>query len=167
MNYESAGCLFHDENTFLAGFQRKQQRWTSFGGKKYHGETAFSTAMREVVEEVFEIRMTQKTIANLICTIPLSIPTQDGSYIYYKYPYRILFTIAELLEYEGYQSPLYDVWPTTLSELIEKRKSCSECEIEKIQLFSAKEIHDMRLAFDKFFLLDLTKLFLGGCEEVV
>jgi len=161
MDYESAGCLFHDETSFLAGFQRKQQRWTSFGGKKYHHEKAFETAMRETIEELFEIQITQKTLANLICTIPLSIPTQDGSYVYYKYPYDVIFEIINVLEQDGYTSPLYQRWPRTLFELVQKRAFCNVCEIQKINIFYVSDIHDCKLAFDKFFLLDLTKLFIS------
>ncbi len=159
MEYESAGCLFHDKCSFLAGFQRKQQKWTGFGGKKYHGETAFQTAMREVIEELFENQITQQTLARLICTIPLSLPNQDGTYIYYKYDYSIIFKIIQILEEDGYISPLYEEWPKNLSQLMTKRRHCAECEIQHIQLFNAKDIYDGQLYFDKFFFMDLTKLF--------
>lgn len=161
MDYESAGCLFHDETTFLAGFQRKQQRWTSFGGKKYYGETSFHTAMRETIEELFEIQITQKTLGKLICRISLSIPTQDGSYVYYKYPYSIIFEIIQILEEDGYTSPLFQSWPRTVSQLVEKRIYCKTCEIQKINVFNKVDIHDCRLVFDKFFMMDLTKLFIS------
>jgi 8-oxo-dGTP pyrophosphatase MutT (NUDIX family) len=160
MEYASAGCLFHDKTSFLAGFQRKQQRWTSFGGKKYSGETSFQTAMREVVEELFEIQLTHQTLAKLICTIPLSLPTHDGTYTYYKYEYNTIFEIIGVLEEDGYTSPLYKRLPTTLFELIQTRAFCESCEIQKISLFFVSDIHDMREVFDTFFLKDLVTLFL-------
>jgi hypothetical protein len=159
MEYESAGCLFHDKSSFLAGFQRKQQRWTSFGGKKYHGETAFQTAMREVVEELFENQITQQTLARLICIIPLSLPNQDGTYIYYKYDYNVIFQIIQILKEDGYISPLYDEWPSTMKDLVTKRKKCMTCEIQYIQIFQSKDILQNEHYFDKFFFMDLTKLF--------
>lgn len=159
MNYASAGCLFHDKISFLAGFQRKQQRWTSFGGKKYPHEKAFETAMRETIEELFEIRITQQTLAKLICRIPLSLPTQDGTYIYYKYNYKVIFEIIDVLKEDNYSSSLYESWPRTLIELIQTRKFCEACELQKIQLFYSSEIQDMYFAFDKFFLNDIRNLF--------
>jgi len=159
MEYESAGCLFHDGTTFLAGFQRKQQRWTSFGGKKYHGETAFQTAIREVVEELFEIQITQQTLGKFLYTIPFVFPVQDGNYIYYKYSYTIIFQIIKILENDGYTSSLYDEWPKNMVDLVTKRKKCLNCEIQYIQIFQAKDIVQGKLYFDKFFLMDLMKLF--------
>jgi hypothetical protein len=159
MEYESAGCLFTDKQTFLAGFQRKQQRWTSFGGKKYHGETPFMTAMREVIEELFEVSITQKTLTKLVCLIQFSFQHQDGSYIYYIYPYDTIFQIIDILYEDGYTSPLYDEWPSSLSELIHTRKTIDIAEMENIQLFYKNEIQDIHDVLDKFFYKDLMKLF--------
>jgi hypothetical protein len=159
MEYESAGCLFTDKQSFLAGFQRKQQRWTSFGGKKYHGETAFMTAMREVIEELFEVSITQKTLTKLICSINFSFPIQDETYIYYIYPYEVIFQLIDILYEDGYQSPLYDEWPSSLSELIHKRKTNESSEMEHIQIFYKTEIQDIHHALDDFFYKDLMKLF--------
>lgn len=159
MEYKSAGCLFTDSKTFLSGFQRKQQKWTSFGGKKYHGETPFMTAMREVVEELFEIRMSQQTLGILVCTIPFSFQNHDGSYIYYKYPFETIFQIIDILYSEGYQSPLYDSWPCSLEELVFRRKKNLTSEMETLALFSKDQIEELQPSMDAFFYKDLTKLF--------
>lgn len=165
MEYESAGCLFTDGDTFLAGFQRKQQRWTSFGGKKYHGETPFMTAIREVIEELFEVSITQTTLTKLLCSIHFSFQHRDDTYVYYIYSYNTIFEIIDILYEDGYETPLYEKWPTSLLELIEKRKSNDVSEMEKIQLFYKRDIQEIHDTLDNFFYKDLTKLF-GGFEEL-
>ncbi len=159
MEYQSAGCLFTDKQSFLAGFQRKQQKWTSFGGKKYYGETPFMTAIREVVEEIFELRLSQQTLAILICTLPFSFQHHDDNYVYYIYNFDVIFQIADILQSEGYQSPLYDSWPCSLRELLYNRKENITSEMERLALFKKEDVEDLQNSMDAFFYKDLSKLF--------
>ena len=50
-----AGIMFTDKNSVLAGYSSHKLAITGIGGKKKGDETAIQTAIRETVEELFEL----------------------------------------------------------------------------------------------------------------
>lgn len=125
MNYSSAGCIFFDEKFVLAGYQpRKQKPFLSgLGGKKEEGETYEITALRETIEELFEL---QTVPLQWIHTIQERIPSKgslkNGDYISLLYSLEDLQQILLILQEFGVESELYEEFPNNLLSLLFYRK---------------------------------------------
>jgi len=55
MSFSAAGILFQDGKNFLSGWNPSLDSWSGFGGKRRGFETSIETAIREVVEEIFQV----------------------------------------------------------------------------------------------------------------
>jgi hypothetical protein len=160
-SYTAAGIFFTEKGQFLSGFQRKTRQWTGFGGKKKNSENSLETAVRETVEELFEISLRQNEIQELIFHLLLSqatpTTTQRGSYIFYTMKFDAIFTIIDFLFQNGMKTALYHPnYPSTMKGLIDDRWSSTKDEMEKIGLYRFSEIQELKNMFDPHFLADLT-----------
>lgn len=140
---------------FLCGFQRKQMRWTGFGGKALDEETVEETAVRETVEELFEVNLSSQDLHELIAILEIGLFYSSPGYSFYVLPFASIFTISEFLAMKKYTTTLYVNYPICMEELITKRITANAGEIEKIQLFTFADILDMKAAFDPNLLKDL------------
>lgn len=125
MNFSSAGCLFSNEQFLLAGYQpRKQKPFLSgLGGKREGDESFFVTALRETIEELFEIQTVPfEWIEEIQTTVVHKGIVKNGDYISVLYSFQDLESILHLLKQRGVESELYEIFPTSLFELIFKRK---------------------------------------------
>lgn len=125
MNYTSAGCIFFNDQFVLAGYQpRKQKPFLSgLGGKREENETYEITALRETIEELFEIQTVPLT---WIQTIQDQVPSKgflkNGEYISVLYSFDDLQQILQILQKTGISSELYDEFPVNLLALLFGRK---------------------------------------------
>ena len=157
MNFSSAGILFEDSGgekvQYLSGWNPKLNAWSGFGGKRRGEETAWQTALREVIEEIFGLRIKKNNLHDLYQKItPLEF-FQNDSYVCFVCPLRTLFEISTYLEGFGYKSPFYIKFPITIDELLVSRT---------LETASFPEITDLRVlslpfheSIDPYFLSDL------------
>ena len=157
MNFSSAGILFEDtggdKSHYLSGWNPKLKAWSGFGGKRRGDETAWQTALREVVEELFGLRIKKDDLHSLYQKLTPFEFFQNDSYVCFICPLRTVFEISAYLEGFGYKSPFYIKFPITLDELLVSRN----CETVKFP-----EITDLQLIslpfeqpLDPYFVSDL------------
>jgi 8-oxo-dGTP pyrophosphatase MutT (NUDIX family) len=156
----SAGILFIESTQFLSGFQRKLNRWSGFGGKALPNESPQETAVRETVEEIFEVNLTRVHIDELERILYLGNYYESGSYIFYTLPFSALLVISAYLATKKYISPVYHSLPTNINDIVEKRISEKATEIEKVCFFSFYDLPELQDAFDKNLRNDLS-FFIG------
>lgn len=126
MNFSSAGILFEESDTdevrYLSGWNPSLNAWSGFGGKRYADETAWQTAIREVIEELFGLRVKKDVLQSLIEKITPMEFFQNGTYVCFVCPLRIVYELGVYLEGFGYKSPFYTKFPSTAFEIIESRE---------------------------------------------
>jgi hypothetical protein len=117
----AAGCVFTDGTHILAGYQplKKRPYISGFGGKRKEGETVSTTAIREMLEEVFEFDEIPSALVCRIKEIPPAHILENGAYVLFVYSFRDLELILEFAS--SYRSPLYAVMPRTLIDLVSLR----------------------------------------------
>jgi hypothetical protein len=125
MNFTAAGCLFYNEQFLLAGYQPRKQRpvLSGLGGKREEGEEFWTTALRETVEELFELSTVPPGwIEQIQCSVPHKGFLKNGDYVSVLYSFDDLQKILEILKTLQCQSELYEEFPTNLLALLFNRK---------------------------------------------
>ena len=107
-----AGCLFTNGTHVLAGYQGSI---SGIGGKAEEEEPQ-TTALREMLEEIFDISFDIEKIR----LIPQKIIVKK-SYTIFVYSFENLETMCSIIKAAGVVSPLYSEIPTTVWELVLKR----------------------------------------------
>ena len=123
MEYSSAGILFQDTSTglFLSGWNPKLQAWSGFGGRRQRKETAWETAVREVIEELYGLRLYPRALDSILQIFsPMEFYVQS-TYVCYVCPIERVFELGQILEMFEYKSPFYKHYPRTIIELLETR----------------------------------------------
>ena len=160
--YKAAGCVFTDGKIILAGYQPRKRVPTisGIGGKKEDGETYMDTAIRETVEELFDIKVASQLINELKTIIPEKI-VQNGSYIIAVYTFMNLEDMLKHMKSKGITSKLYNKMPVSLMELIFNRKlvenPAENPEISHLALLPLIKHGDAPLV-DKYFIKDMPVL---------
>jgi hypothetical protein len=154
LKYTSAGSFFTNEKLVLCGYQqnKKISNISGFGGKKeLKDKTYIETAIRETLEELFDI-IPDKEITNIINMniIHKNVLIQD-EYCMLTYTFDDLETILHILNKFQIKSNLYDNFPLTISELIFNRKIDSKSEISHLCLLPLKE----NILIDNDFIKDI------------
>lgn len=164
----AAGCVFTDGSHILGGYQPLKARpyISGFGGRRNDGETVAETAIREMLEELFEF---DKIPRELLCTIKEIPPAhilENGGYVLFVYSFRDLELILDFAS--SYTSPLYKTMPRTLLQLVSERTICTERrrgtklqEITHLALLPFVE----RLALDSAFVGDITLIIQAMLES--
>ena len=134
----AAGCLFTNGSYVLAGFQTKNDKviLSGFGGKIEESDNCeIDAAIRETLEELFHLQTVSKELIHylMIHYIPRN-QFQNGDYHVYVYDFLDLADFLQICVGFGVSSPLYDVFPRCLEELILKRKILSEAEVTHLTL---------------------------------
>jgi hypothetical protein len=123
--YKAAGSVFTDGKLILAGYQPKKRKpfISGIGGGKEAGETYRDTALRETLEELFEFKQIPEKLKQEIHTsvIPDKL-VQSNTYIMVVYNFQNLEKMLSIVKKYKMVSPLYDTIPTTLFDLLFKRK---------------------------------------------
>jgi len=121
MSFSAAGILFQHGTKFLSGWNPSLGAWSGFGGKRRGIETSIQTAIREVVEEVFQVNIRADHNSALEVILSPYDFQENGDYVVFFMNLSSLFQISVFLEKNGYRSPLYSSFPTTIVDLIEAR----------------------------------------------
>ena len=138
--FRGAGCVFTNGDTILAGYQKKKGDIviSGLGGSREEGESYMDTALRETIEELFDVKeVPPKCIETLKKVLkPISVRGKEvedwGMYITVVYTFEQLETLLKYVEKARIKSPLYDTFPKTVSDLLLERngdKGSSPAEI--------------------------------------
>jgi hypothetical protein len=132
----AAGCLFTDRKYVLAGFQEKEGKniISGFGGKiEDTDDCEIDAAIRETLEELFHLESVSKELVHylMIHYIPRN-QFQNGDYHVYIYNFLDLTDFLHICQGFGIQSPLYNVFPKTIEDLIFGRKILPESEVKHL-----------------------------------
>lgn len=125
MNFAAAGCLFWNDQYVLGGYQPRKQKpmISGLGGKKEDGEDSSRTALRETIEELFELETVPlEWIESIQQELGPRPHLPNGEYISILYSFDDLHHILQILQAKGAQSPLYEEFPTNLLSLLFNRK---------------------------------------------
>ena len=122
--FSAAGCLFTDKKLVLAGYQFRHGKGVldGIGGTREEGETAIETAFRETLEELFEIVCSDELIADIRRNFKPRSKFQTGQYICFVYNFKTLEKMMVFLKGQGLHSPLYKVFPVTITDLLFSRR---------------------------------------------
>uniref|UniRef100_A0A6C0K4I2 Nudix hydrolase domain-containing protein n=1 Tax=viral metagenome TaxID=1070528 RepID=A0A6C0K4I2_9ZZZZ len=136
-DFEGAGCIFTNGTTLLAGYQKKKEKSiiSGLGGRRKDEETFMETALRETIEELFDIKDIDPVFLKKLTKLlrPRDVIFMEvegwGIYITVIYSYsdleRLLdYTHKKLLDYTHKsvkRSPLYKTFPDTICKLLLNR----------------------------------------------
>ena len=122
--FSAAGCLFTDKKLVLAGYQFRHGKGVldGIGGSRDGSETAIETAFRETLEELFDIVPSAGLVTEMRRSFKPRSKFQTGQYICFVYNFKTLEKMMVFLKGRGLRSPLYKVFPVTVSELLFNRR---------------------------------------------
>lgn len=120
----SAGVIFTDETLLLCGYQPHKAApcISGIGGTCEPGEDVFTCAIREMIEELFESKYMAPGLLRTMKEIAPRKVFVNQNYHIIMYSFEDLDRILKTLAMLGLESPLYDVFPTTLHALLFTRK---------------------------------------------
>lgn len=150
------GCMFTNGTHVLAGLQKKHglQMISGFGGKAHEHEDSLHAAMRETIEELFEIFDAPQAIDEILMNFIPRRFVQNGDYTILVYDFHDLHDFMLILAGHHLQSPLYPSFPLTFQELLLKRQPQEQSEIQALALLP----FDASMQLDSLFLSDLALL---------
>ena len=128
MNFTGAGCLFFNDQFFLAGYQPRKQKpcISGLGGKREGEEDLFTAALRETIEELFELQTVPvEWIQSIQQRIQHRGVVKNGDYFSVLYSFDDLQEILCFLDSQHCVSPLYEEFPLHLLSLLFNRKQVS------------------------------------------
>ena len=151
----AAGIFFTNNKLVLAGYQpnKKVPFIGGIGGKKQNTELYHQTAIRETLEELFDIKPSIELINTINTTIlpqNVLITKNPENYSILIFSFRNLEQMLQILLELNIISPLYDIFPKNISELIFNRKDINS-EITHLCLLPLKE----NLTIDNNFMQDI------------
>lgn len=133
-NFKGAGCLFINQNHVLGAWQKKLRTISGLGGKREEGETYMQTALRELIEELFEVKPSSILLWTLEDVVKPKKVFLTGSYVNVLYSFEDLEMILTFAKYYCKNSSLYDTFPTNYTALITERKKNVSSEIGQLAL---------------------------------
>jgi hypothetical protein len=131
-----AGILFTDDKFVLAGYNPHKRSITGIGGKARDGETPSQTALRETIEELFELEEIPETLTRLLnYELVFDDMMTRGGYTVFIMNFNDLDIILRSLHrVHDLKSRVYDGLPITLNQLIMDRKVNPDAELTHILL---------------------------------
>jgi hypothetical protein len=129
-DWHSAGILFISNNTALIGYKIINESWivSGFGGKKEEGELYYQTAIRETLEELYEVPITKEVIEYVANRINVKkIVNNDGYVLMICETKQINKFILAGIHFV-FDSLMYDSLPYSVLSLIGKRNEISDSE---------------------------------------
>ena len=148
-DYESAGIIFSNGRHILAGYQPKKKNpfISGIGGMKNPGETYIITAIRETLEELFDLYYIPDVLLNELYTIFENKQFKaNGKYICVICKFEDLLLIFNLLKKHNIKSRLYDQIPNSLNDLVFERKINKDSEISELCILPVVN-HDIKNPF--------------------
>ena len=155
-----AGILFTDGKMVLAGFNPHKFRITGIGGKKKQVELPYQTALRETIEEIFELNeIPPKLVEELTELLKFDSVLATKHYTTFIMNFNDLELILEkMCEYQ-LSSKVYDIIPTSLLGLLFLRKQVASAEFSHLTLIPCT----YNLEFDNSLLVDIYSF--KNCER--
>ena len=158
-----AGILFTDGKHVLAGYNQHTMKISRIGGKAKEGETAIHTAIRETVEELFELEeIPQELIELLYNNLTFDDLFFKGGYttfmMDFNYDLEVFFNSMTNFELK---SKVYDTLPESLEDLIMTRKVCPTAEMSHLMLLPCV----YNIGLDDSLLLDIYSF--KNCEKSI
>lgn len=149
---EAAGCLFIQDSTVLAAYNPKYNIWSGIGGKIQENESIKEAAYRETIEELFGLTPSAAIIKECIQTFDFKQPQLRNNYAFIQLSLDAFIHIIYILKAYNYKSPYYIHLPTTVSELVQRRK-----------MGPGQEITDLKLVDYRSPSADISKDLLDDC----
>jgi len=147
-----AGILFTDGKMVLGGYNNHSFYITGIGGKKKGNELPYQTAVREMVEELFEIEEIPEDLLTHLENI-LNFDTLIGSKYYdtFVMSFDVLKKITGVVNQFSVKSKVYDTIPESIMELIFMRKQVENAEFTHLVLVPCM----YNVALDKNYMSDI------------
>ena len=124
-NYKAAGVIFTNGKLYLAGYQphKRTPFISGIGGTKEQGESYTDTAIRESIEEIFDLIHTPPDMLDVIkLSINPSKTVINGPYVTLVYSFEDLECIIDIVNRYEVKSRSYDLMPISIHDLIFSRK---------------------------------------------
>lgn len=159
---KAAGLLFLDAIHVLGGWQptKKIPIISGFGGSIKPGEDWQTAAVRETLEELFDIENPPSELITQIKEILFSSSShQQNTHTSDNYTYATLYfsdliTILHIVSESGIQSPIYpNGIPLTIADLIFNRIFTTKSEVQQLVLLPI----DQNIKLDSYFIEDISK----------
>lgn len=136
LNFKAAGSLFVSDTHVLCGYQPNKRKpgITGIGGSRNDLESYTHCAIRETLEELFDITP-RETVITMICKniTPIHV-MKNNSYVCLVYSFMHLNTLLKICKKMKVQSPIYNTFPSSLRQLIFERKPKQSSEIRHLAL---------------------------------
>jgi hypothetical protein len=145
-----AGILFTDQRMVLAG-SRSNGVITGIGGKKKGDETPYKTAIREMLEEIFELEEMPETLMTEVFERIIAYDVISGAYTIFMCSFDDLKEIIDIVRNHRVKSVVYDELPRNIEELIFNRFHCEKSEFTHLVLLPY--VPSMRI--ENYFLKDI------------
>jgi hypothetical protein len=130
-----AGILFTNKNYALAGYNSRKERITGIGGKKQGFELPYETALRESIEEIFELEfLTSSMLRQLSEKVTFDTCFSNGEYTTFIMSFDDLEVLIRTVCQFNVKSIVYDSIPQTINELILFRKPNPNAELKWLML---------------------------------
>jgi len=128
-DFKGAGCIFTNGTTLLAGYQKKKGKSiiSGLGGSRQDEETFMETALRETIEELFDIKDIDPVFLEKLTKIlhpsdVILMEVEDwGIYITVIYSYSDLEKLLYYTHKRVKRSSLYKTFPDTICKLLLNR----------------------------------------------
>jgi len=153
-DFKAAGSVFTNGTHILAAQQplKNPAIISGIGGSREAGETVMVTAIRETLEELFDLKnVSKRLIDTIIESVPPKKIIKNGSYVFGIYDFNSLTKMLQIVKKFGIKSPLYKKFPETLFDLISTRIISSSAELSHLALLPLVD----NLKIDKNLLEDI------------
>ncbi len=132
----AAGLFFSDDRHVLAAYQKKNGHLivSGLGGKQEPQDTTlYYTAIRETLEELYDIRPPDGLINRVIHAVHPTVSVQVEGYTSFYMSFNQLVQIMQIVAEET-QSPIYRQMPHTINDLISNRRPLPSSEVSALAL---------------------------------
>lgn len=132
----AAGIFFSDDRHLLAAYQRKNGKLiiSGLGGKQETSDpTLYYTAVRETLEELYDIQPSTGLINQIIHALKPHVSLDVEGYANFYLSFDQLTSLMEMVAADT-TSPIYRTMPHTLTELIQNRRPLPNSEISALAL---------------------------------
>ena len=148
-----AGILFTDNKLVLSGYNQHKFTMTGIGGKKKHDELPHQTAVREMLEELFEFVEIPETLIRVIhASLSFDKLICTKNYTTFVMSFQDLDKIFGFIRMVGnLTSRVYDVIPLNIHDLIFLRKIDVGAEFSHLGLIPCS----YNISLDRHFIYDI------------
>ena len=147
-----AGILFTDGTMCLAGYNQHRFCISGIGGKAKDGELVYQTAVRETLEELFELEEIPDACMSIICSsLKFNTVMSVPNYSTFIMSFNDLDKILLFVRMFQVKSRVYSEIPGTITELLLNRKTHENAEFSHLALLPCT----YNLALDRHLLNDI------------